>query len=111
MLPTKSPELERRKSRISERTMLRRSASDGLAPEPLAESAYPGRVAPGRLRFRGDPTLLGWTGIGLSLLYLYRQLGCATPKTLGVWISSDTLWLVNLFTDTFDDHYSLSGWH
>jgi hypothetical protein len=44
------------------------------------------------------------------LVYLFRQLGCADAVSLGPWLSSDTLWPVNVFTDIFTDHYSLSGW-
>src|SRR5689334_10431712 len=55
-------------------------------------------------------TLLAVAGFLLSLIHLFRQLEGSTPDTLNSWLNSDTLWLANVFTDVFHDHYSLSGW-
>jgi hypothetical protein len=38
-------------------------------------------------------------------------LGLADDGSLTIWITSDTLWLANVFTDLFHDGYSLAGWH
>ncbi len=64
-----------------------------------------------RLRLAGHPTGIALAGFAVSLIYLFRQLGSADQATLSVWLSSDTLWLVHVFTDVFVDHYSLSGWY
>jgi len=47
----------------------------------------------------------------LALLCLFQQLGNADAGVLGMWISSDTLYPVNVFTDVFRDHYSIWGWY
>jgi hypothetical protein len=52
---------------------------------------------------------VAWIALLLSLVYLYRQLGAA-GAALDLWISSDTLYPVNVFMDIFQDGYSLSGW-
>lgn len=56
------------------------------------------------------PTALAWLGFLLSLVFLFTQLSAADPSVLNMWLSSDTLYPVNVFTDTFMDGYSLSGW-
>ena len=49
-------------------------------------------------------------GFGLSLVYLYFRLGTAAPSSLEDWISSDTLYPVNVTTDLVRDGFPLSGW-
>ena len=56
------------------------------------------------------PAVWGWLGLFLSLLCLFLKLGSADPSALNVWISSDTLYPVNVTTDILRDGYSLSGW-
>lgn len=51
-----------------------------------------------------------WIAWILSLSYLLKRLGDADVNTLAVWISSDTLYPVNLFSDLFLDGYAVSGW-
>lgn len=53
---------------------------------------------------------IAWIGFLLSLWFLYCQLSSASPETLKVWVSSDTLYPVNVFTDIFIDRFPLSGW-
>src|SRR5438128_5509396 len=62
------------------------------------------------LRRAFRPAILAWAGLFFSLIHLFRQLGGADPGALEAWLSSDTLWQANVFTDVFRDHYSLSGW-
>jgi hypothetical protein len=57
------------------------------------------------------PTGLAWLGFVLSLVFLFCRLGFCNPRDLNnIWLSSDTLYPVNVFTDTVIDGYSLSGW-
>jgi hypothetical protein len=56
------------------------------------------------------PELIGWSCLVLALLFLFIRLGLSDDFTLGLWISSDTLYPVNVFTDVLKDGYSLSGW-
>jgi hypothetical protein len=56
------------------------------------------------------PEWLGWTGFILALMLLIVRLGSASDATLGKWISSDTLYPVNVFIDVFRDRFSISGW-
>lgn len=58
----------------------------------------------------GHPAVWAWVGLFLSLLCLFLKLGSAGPSALHVWISSDTLYPVNVTTDILRDGYSLSGW-
>src|SRR5579884_658240 len=51
-----------------------------------------------------------WAALLVALICLYQRLGDSNPVALSIWISSDTLYPVNVFTDVFRDHYSLSGW-
>jgi hypothetical protein len=53
---------------------------------------------------------LSWVAWLLSLWVLFLRLSAADPKTLSMWISSDTLYPVNVITDTVIDGYSFSGW-
>ena len=55
------------------------------------------------------PELIGWSCLVLALLFLFIRLGLSDDHTLGLWISSDTLWLVNVFTDVLQDGHSLSS--
>jgi hypothetical protein len=59
---------------------------------------------------RPAPVLLAWLGLMISLVYLLWRLGSADPASLGIWISSDTLYPVNVTTDVIGDKYSFSGW-
>ncbi len=56
------------------------------------------------------PDVLAALGFGLSLVYLYFRLGAATPPSLEDWISSDTLYPVNVTVDVGRDGFPLSGW-
>ncbi len=57
------------------------------------------------------PELIGWSCLVLALLFLFIRLGLSDDSTLiGIWINSDTLYPVNVFTDVLQDGYSLSGW-
>src|SRR5262249_41597865 len=56
------------------------------------------------------PELIGWICLILALLFLFIRLGLSDDHTLGLWISSDTLYPVNVSTDVLQDGYSLSGW-
>jgi hypothetical protein len=62
------------------------------------------------LRALATPTGFAWLGFILSLIFLFCQLSSSSPAVLKMWLSSDTLYPVNVFTDTFIDGYSLSGW-
>ncbi len=55
-----------------------------------------------------DPRTYCWFALLVSLACLYRRLP-SIPDTSD-WISSDSLWPVNLITDIFVDRYPLSGW-
>lgn len=70
--------------------------------------ARPVRLAPGLLR--SLPAALSWLGLGLSLLLLFVRLSEADWGALDLWISSDTLYPVNVFTDVFSDGFKISGW-
>ena len=61
-------------------------------------------------RFVLRPDVLAAIGFGLSLVYLYFRLGTAAPSSLEDWISSDTLYPVNVTTDIVRDGFPLSGW-
>jgi hypothetical protein len=56
------------------------------------------------------PELIGWSCLALALLFLFNRLGLSGDSTIGMWFSADCLYPVNLFTDTLQDGYSLSGW-
>jgi hypothetical protein len=56
------------------------------------------------------PELIGWSCLVLALLFLFIRLGLSDDITLSIWINSDTLYPVNVFTDVLQDGYSLSGW-
>jgi hypothetical protein len=55
-----------------------------------------------------DPRIYCWLALLIALACLYRRL--ASAGDISDWISSDSLWPVNLVTDVFVDHYPLSGW-
>ena len=62
-------------------------------------------------RTLATPTGLAWIGFFISLMFLFCRLGFCNPRDLNnIWLSSDTLYPVNVFTDTLIDGYSLSGW-
>ena len=57
------------------------------------------------------PGGLAWLGLVLSLVLLYLRLSAEDPSIVWrVWLSSDTLYPVNVFTDVFHDGYGISGW-
>jgi hypothetical protein len=57
------------------------------------------------------PECLAGLGLVLSLLYLFWTLGNAGPAVVdSLWITSDTLYPVNVTTDILHDGYPLSGW-
>src|SRR5262249_46493471 len=56
------------------------------------------------------PELIGWSCLVLALLFLFIRLGLSDDNSLGRWITSDTLYPVNVFTDVLQDGHSLSGW-
>jgi hypothetical protein len=55
-------------------------------------------------------SLFACLGLMLSMVCLFFKLGAAGPASLNVWISSDTLYPVNVVTDVVHDGFSLSGW-
>src|SRR5262245_44345255 len=56
------------------------------------------------------PEWMGWICLVLALLFLFIQLGLSSELTIrGIWITSDTLYPVNVTTDVLKDGYSLSG--
>ncbi|MGA3041055.1 MAG: hypothetical protein ABSF54_09750 [Bryobacteraceae bacterium] len=57
-----------------------------------------------------NASLVAWAGLILSIVCLFLKLGAADPASLSVWISSDTLALVNVATDVLGDGFSFSGW-
>jgi len=57
-----------------------------------------------------NASLIAWLGLMLSMACLVFQLGAAGHRSLKVWISSDTLYPVNVATDVLGDGFSLSGW-
>jgi len=55
---------------------------------------------------------ISWIGLALSLLLLFLRLSLADPAAVDrVWLSSDTLYPANVFTDVFFDGFGISGWH
>jgi hypothetical protein len=63
------------------------------------------------IRTLATPAGLAWLGLILSLIFLFCQLSSASPAVLDdIWLSSDTTYPVNVFTDTLIDGYSLAGW-
>ncbi len=56
------------------------------------------------------PSLLALLAFFLSLVVLMLRLGAAPPQTLHAWISSDTLYPVDVTIDTLKDGFPLSGW-
>ena len=58
------------------------------------------------------PLILAWLGLILALLHLFWSLGSTSPAVLegSKWISSDSLYPVNVATDILRDGYPLSGW-
>ena len=81
-----------------------RAAAKPPAPKPTTLSGV-------WLILAGHPDWVAWVGLVLALLCILQSLSRADAGTLGIWISSDTLWLVNVFTDLFHDGYTLAGWH
>lgn len=90
-----------------------------MSPHPVPHEPAAGAAggAPDRSRWRRQPLQalvtpvgLAWLGLILSLIVLFLRLSAADPAVLGMWLSSDTLYPVNVFTDIFIDGYSLSGW-
>ena len=84
-----------------------------------AQSALPKRLRPLDLAAIGrrarfviafHPEWIAWSGLAVALLCIYRSLGLADTRSLGIWINSDTLYPVNVSTDLFHDGYSLAGW-
>ena len=55
-------------------------------------------------------SLFACLGLIVSMVCLFFKLGAADPASLNVWISSDTLYPVNVSTDVLGDGFSLSGW-
>ena len=55
----------------------------------------------------GDPRAYAWLGLIIALACLFKAI---PSKSTYMWVSSDTLWPVNLFTDIFRDGYSFRGW-
>jgi hypothetical protein len=75
----------------------------------LARNLTERRIAP--VVLARIPGWLAWLGLALSLLYLFRALGNASPAELdGIWVNGDTLYPVNVTTDVLSDGYPFSGW-
>jgi hypothetical protein len=62
------------------------------------------------IRVSTHPEWFAWIGLALALLFLFIRLGFADDRALDMWITSDSLYPVNVFTDVLQDGYSLSGW-
>lgn len=56
------------------------------------------------------PEWVGCASLVVALLFLLLRLGFADGGAQARWISSDTLWPVDVFVDIFKDHYAISGW-
>ena len=72
------------------------------------------RVSPRRVKpiiLAHIPECFAGLGLLLSLLYLFWSLSNANPAVIDtLWVTSDTLYPVNVTTDILHDGYSLSGW-
>src|SRR5947209_7854311 len=91
--------------------------SAGAASERLQNSETGSQEGELRERIRGSvafvsdhPQWLGWAGLLLAFLFLLIRLGFEDGSGIGMWISSDTLYPVNVFTDVLKDGYSFSSW-
>jgi len=73
-----------------------------------------GRTFPTARRFAGmlsrHPEWVGYVGLVSALLALLLHLGSWNEFAQARWVSSDSLWPVNVFVDLIRDHYSISGW-
>jgi hypothetical protein len=55
----------------------------------------------------GDPRSYAWLGLVIAIVSVFK----AVPyRATHMWVSSDTLWPVDLFIDIFRDGYSFRGW-
>jgi hypothetical protein len=55
----------------------------------------------------GDPRSYAWLGLVIAIVCVFK----AVPyRATHMWVSSDTLWPVDLFIDIFRDGYSFRGW-
>jgi len=76
-------------------------SDEGAQVRPLPSSSLDSTIA----------VAVSWLGLGLSLWLLFLRLSEAAPSiTSGIWLSSDVLYPVNVFTDVFFDGFKLSGW-
>ncbi len=57
--------------------------------------------------FLVDPRLYGWLGLAIAFICVFNAI---PSKPTHMWVSSDTLWPVNLFMDVFGDGFALGGW-
>lgn len=73
-----------------------------MNPEPVPPAAH--------TRLRALPVWVAWTAFALALIFLFVRLGLTPDRDMYLWLSSDTLYPVNVFTDIFGDGFSLSGW-
>jgi hypothetical protein len=88
-----------------------RTAAETPTPQLSSARKASGFARHARLALASHPEWLAWSGLTIALICLFQSLGLTDAPSLGIWISSDTLWLVNVFTDLFRDGYSLAGWH
>jgi hypothetical protein len=54
-----------------------------------------------------DPRLYAWLGLVVAIICVFQAIPSKLPD---MWVSSDTLWPVNLFTDTLGDGFPFGGW-
>jgi len=76
----------------------------------IQESLKTSRLQAWRNMLVRNASLFAWLGLILSIACLFFKLGAADPVSLKLWISSDTLFPVNVATDVLGDGFSLSGW-
>ncbi len=85
-----------------------RTPAGASSGQRRSEAAVRGGTAPAGNLFVLDARLYCWLALAISLVCLYRRLALAGD--IPHWISSDSLWPVNLVIDLFVDHYPLRGW-
>jgi hypothetical protein len=59
------------------------------------------------LKLAADPRVYIWLGLLLAMVCVFKAIPSSSTV---IWISSDTLWPVDLFIDTLHDGYSFHGW-
>jgi hypothetical protein len=67
----------------------------------------PSRIVDWLRTVPGDPRLYAWLGLLMAMACVLKAI---TSKSMLNWVSSDTLWPVDLFIDSFRDGYSFHHW-